>query len=156
MVFKLEPINCICKALVENDESIRRTDDVFTGRDNGKRRMSSFHSSVSLDVTLHLFISSLNAGSKGGWGVVRIWSWKYQVTLNIEPTCHTKCIRIIVCCVELTAVQTCLLSIHIYHFFCGQVKLIFGLCDVEHREWLESVSGILRFHTFQLMPFTLL
>lgn len=68
LVFKLEPINCICKALVENDESIRRTDDVFTGRDNGKRRMSSFHSSVSLDVTLHLFISSLNAGSKGGWG----------------------------------------------------------------------------------------
>lgn len=45
----------------------RRKDDVSTGRDNGKRRMSSFHSSISLDVTLHLFISSLTTGSKGGW-----------------------------------------------------------------------------------------
>lgn len=43
----------------------RMDDDVFTGRDKGKRRMSSYHSSFSLDVTLHLFISALNAGSKG-------------------------------------------------------------------------------------------
>lgn len=46
----------------------RRMDDVFTERDKGKRRMYSFHSSGSLDVTLHLFISLLNAGSKGEGG----------------------------------------------------------------------------------------
>ena len=51
--------------LLENNDTKRRMhDDVFTGRDKGRRRMS-YHSSLSLDVTLHLFISALNAGSKG-------------------------------------------------------------------------------------------
>lgn len=66
--------------LAENDDT-RRTDDVFTGGDNGKRRTPSFHSSAALDVTLHLFISSLNARIKRGrgWGAVvaRVWSWNY-------------------------------------------------------------------------------
>lgn len=45
---------------VEEGES----DEVFTGGDNNERRTSSFHSSVSLDVTLHPFISSLTCISK--------------------------------------------------------------------------------------------
>lgn len=56
---------------------------MFTGGDKGKRQMSSFHSLFSLDVTLHLFISLMNGGSKRGGGG-RVWSWNYQVILNME------------------------------------------------------------------------
>lgn len=58
----------LCEALAEDDDTRRRMGDVFTGRDKGKRRMSSLHSLFSLDVTLHLFISFLNEGSKGEGG----------------------------------------------------------------------------------------
>lgn len=83
----------------------------LTGGDNGERRTSFFHSSVSLDVTLHLFISPLTCGSnmrvvewRGGeagerWA--KPWSWAYQVSPNIEPIISKVAhIRIIVCHVE--------------------------------------------------------
>lgn len=127
-----------------SDDTIRWTNDVFTRRDNRRRQTSSFHSSGSLDVTLHLFISSLNAGSKGGWGVARIWSWKYQVTLNIEPSCHTKCIWIMGCWVNKhlhELVHLAYISV-IYVFVDRKVKLIFGLLNM---------SSLLWFHTSQFM-----
>lgn len=47
VLLKLEPIHCIREALMEDDDMRRRTDDVFTGRDKGKRRMSpSIHRSL--------------------------------------------------------------------------------------------------------------
>lgn len=83
------------------------SDEVLTGRDNGERRTSSFHSSISLDVTLHLFISSLTCSSKmrvdewrGEEGGPRTWSWAYQVSPNIEPISKVVHIWIIVCRVE--------------------------------------------------------
>lgn len=83
--FILELTNYVgsSEMLVEDDRG-RKMDDVFT-EDKRKRRMSSFHSLFFLDVTLHLFISFLNGGSNRERGVVRVWRWKYQVTLNIEP-----------------------------------------------------------------------
>lgn len=125
-----------------SDDTVRWTNDAFTRRDNRKRQKSSFHSSASLDVTLRLFISSLNAGSKGGWGVARLWSWKYQVTLNIEPSCHTKCIWIMVCWVNKHLYKLGIHMLYIYVFVDREVKFISGLLNTSHDLW---------FHTFQFM-----
>lgn len=78
--------------------------EVFTGRDNGERRTFSLHSPVSLDVTFHLFITSLTCISKmrvAEWkGEARTWSWAYRVSPNIERLNEVVRIRMIDCCVE--------------------------------------------------------
>lgn len=77
-----------------NDDTRRSMDEVFTGRNKGKRQMSSFHSLFSLDVTHHLFIFLLNGGSKGG-GYLKVEissDTKYRTLLV------TKRIKIIVLC----------------------------------------------------------
>lgn len=129
---------------MRSDDTVRWTNDVFTRRDNRKRQKSSFHSSASLDVTLHLFISSLSAGSKGGWGVARLWSWKYQMTLNIEPSCHTKCIWIMVCWVNKHLYK---LGIHMLYYNLRLPLIVFYTSDQSQVVTFLLITLILSFNT---------
>ncbi len=108
------------------------------GRDNGKRRMSSFHSSVSLDVTLHLFISFLNVGSKEEGGRARVWNRKNQVTLNLEHHVTPQHIRLIVLCCK-TDVKRVLICINISHLFWGkrgELRLMLAVsCTILWIDW---------------------
>lgn len=58
-------------------------------------RLPGCHSS-----SFHL-VSDHRIKRRVGWGEARKWSWKYQVTPNIEPLSEVVCARIIVHYVEL-------------------------------------------------------